>query len=163
MHLKNHIFILLTFLVFSLLSCSQPPSQNQQKAENQKPDNSLECIERVLAEDNALGVTRNHDCETISLDSTIIKYADRLGKIEFSNCPETFTLAFEKHRQAWLEMIPLAKKFPDLRGEMHDLFDIIEKSDQAETFKPLLKAVWDTWGEVDEAMKAAGFEPKTGE
>ncbi len=50
-------------------------------------------------------------------------------------------------------MIPLAETHPELRGEMHVLFDKLEKCADAETFKPLLKAIWDTWAEIETAMK----------
>jgi hypothetical protein len=75
-----------------------------------------------------------------------------MKKLDFQGCPPDFTVAFEKHRQAWNDMIPLVKKYPDLRGEMHVLFDQLEKGEDAERFKLLLKNVWDTWGEVEEAM-----------
>lgn len=36
---------------------------------------------------------------------------------------------------------------------MHILFEGFGKGKDANTFKPLLKAVWDTWGEIEVAMK----------
>ncbi|MEZ4930947.1 MAG: hypothetical protein R2788_02290 [Saprospiraceae bacterium] len=54
---------------------------------------------------------------------------------------------------AWKQMIPFVKQYPALRGEMHDLFDELEKGKDADEFKPLLKEVWVTWGAIEEAMK----------
>ncbi|MBV6442974.1 MAG: hypothetical protein EPGJADBJ_04701 [Saprospiraceae bacterium] len=59
----------------------------------------------------------------------------------------------EKHRQVWLDMIPPMEKYHDRRGEMHILFVGLEKGKDADTFKPLLKVVLDTWGEIEAAMK----------
>lgn len=50
-------------------------------------------------------------------------------------------------------MIPFVEKHPELRGEMHDLFDEVENSKDTNEFKPLLKEIWDTWGAVEVAMK----------
>lgn len=103
--------------------------------------------------DASLGKIRNHDCETISLSQTILKYTQGVKKINYSNCPKEFVDAFENHRQAWIKMLSVTDKYPDLKGEIHDLFNILEKGNDKETFKPLLKSIWDTWGEVENAMK----------
>jgi hypothetical protein len=73
--------------------------------------------------------------------------------LSFANCPKGFTEAFEKHRQAWLDLIPFVKNYPELRGEMHVLFDEFEKGPEAAKFEPLVKKIWDTWYEVENAMK----------
>ena len=62
-------------------------------------------MERVMAKDAKLGKIRNHNCEKISLSETILIYVDNLKKIDFSDCPEDFTKAFQSHQGAWLEMI----------------------------------------------------------
>mgnify|MGYP007073270431 CR=1 FL=1 len=117
------------------------------------PNPDPNCIQRIIDADNVLGKTRNHACETISMAETIQNYADGMAKLDFRGCPPDFAKAFERHRQAWIDMIPLVEKYPDMRGEMHVLFDQLEKGPDAETFKPLLKAIWDTWAEVEAAMK----------
>ena len=137
----------LTFLFF--ISCT-PSNTGRQDTHN---DISSECIASVIARDDELGTVRNHACEQISLAETIQNYVDKMGKVDFNDCPTAFKIAFEKHRQAWMEMIPLAKKYPDVRGEMHDIFNKIEKGDDKKEFKPLLKNIWDTWAEVEKAMK----------
>lgn len=100
-----------------------------------------------------MGKARNHACETISLSETIRQYADAMGKINYRNCPEDFSAAFGRHQKAWLALLPVTDQYPNLRGEMHDLFAQIEAGDHAEQFKPLVKTVWDTWAEVEAAMK----------
>ncbi len=136
-----------------LLSCDNADSKQQNPTAAQTTISPQKAIEKVIAQDETLGGIRNHACETIPLAITIQQYADGLGEIDFSNCPEEFTKAFARHRDAWVQMIPFVEKYPDLRGEMHDLFDQFEKGDEADIFKPLLKAIWDTWAEVEEAMK----------
>jgi len=137
----------------SLLACSK--SQHKQTSQQPLSTNlsSRDCVKSVIALDDSLGKVRNHACETLSLAQTIQNYANGLQRIDFRNCPPGFTAAFAKHRQAWLDMIPLAETHPELRGEMHVLFDKLEKGADAETFKPLLKAIWDTWAEIETAMK----------
>ncbi len=112
-----------------------------------------DCMKKIIAMDDSLGTIRNHACETVSLAETIRNYAASLQKLDFSSCPPSFATAFEKHRQAWLAMIPLAEKYPKLRGEMHDLFDQLKAGEDAAVFGPLLDAIWATWAEVELAMK----------
>ena len=113
------------------------------------------CIERIIALDDSLGGVRNHACETISLTETIRQYTDAMGRFDYSDCPDAFTKAIQKHRKAWLALVHLVDQYPDLRGEMHDLFEQLENGRDSATFKPLLKTVWDTWGEVERAMDSS--------
>lgn len=112
-----------------------------------------DCIQRVIALDDSMGRVRNHACETISLAQTVQNYADGMKQADFRNCPPAFADAFERHRQAWINLIPVMEKYPDMRGEMHILFNHLEIGKDAASFNPLLKAVWDTWAEVETAMK----------
>ena len=50
------------------------------------------------------------------------------------------------------------KSFPDLRGEMHDLFNEIRKRDEKTKTKleSVEKEIWGTWAEVENAK--AGIE-----
>lgn len=126
-----------------------------EKPQNERAiiDRAKSCIESVIAKDDSLGAVRNHACEKIPLAATIAQYADGMEKLDFSACPEDFKLAFSNHIAAWRNMIPIVEKHPGLRGEMHDLFEELENGEDAETFKPLMKAIWDTWGAVELAMK----------
>jgi hypothetical protein len=110
-------------------------------------------ISAIIAQDDSLGVVRNHACETIPLAQTIRDYTEALAGLDYSDCPENFTSAFASHRQAWEQLIPFAEQYPDLRGEMHDLFDQLEKGPDAERFKPLVERIWETWREVEKAME----------
>jgi hypothetical protein len=111
-------------------------------------------ISYVIAQDDSLGVVRNHASETQSLAEAIRDYTDALANLDYSQCPEEFTTAFERHRKAWAKLIPFVEKYPDLRGEMHDLFDQLEKGPEAATFKPLVDDVRVTWQEVEKTMEA---------
>lgn len=112
-----------------------------------------DCIQHIIALDDSLGRIRNYACETISMAATIRNYAEGMKKADFRQCPPEFSAAFERHRQAWLNMIPLVEKYPDMRGEMHVLFNQLELGKDAATFNPLLKNIWDTWAQVEAAMK----------
>lgn len=139
--------LLLGFLVNA---CQQNPHSGKNDATTHSPK---ACMEKVIALDDSLGRARNHACEAISLSETIRQYADGMEKISYQDCPEAFSLAFQKHREAWLALIPITDQHSELRGEMHDLFKQIESGVDSAQFKPLVKAVWDTWAEVEAAMK----------
>lgn len=114
---------------------------------------SSTCIERILAADDSLGRARNHACEQQPLSEVIANYASALAGLDFTSCPENFRAAFEGHRQAWLELLPITDRYPDLRGEMHALFEKLESGEHAKQFKPMVDRVWKTWAEVEAASK----------
>lgn len=117
------------------------------------PPHRFGCMAEAIALDDSLGRVRNHACETVPLSETIRQYAAAIEKIDFSGCPEAFSAGFKKHAAAWLALLPVTDQYPGLRGEMHALFKQLESGRHAEQFKPLVKAVWDTWGEIEGAMK----------
>jgi len=137
------------FLISFIAGCGA--SENQNSNNYSLPEQN--CIEYIIAMDDSLGTVRNHACEIVSLSKSIENYVKSMDKLDFQDCPQNFKEAFYRHKNAWTNMLILSDKYPDLRGEMHDIFDIIEAGEYAETFKPLLKNIWDTWGEVEEAMK----------
>ena len=110
-----------------------------------------DCVENILKKDDSLGTVRNHSCKEISLSKTITQYTSSLNRLDFSTCPEKFTTAFKLHITAWGEMIAVTNNHESLRGEMHDLFDKIETSSDSVIFKEKLKAIWDTWDEIEKS------------
>ncbi|WP_422103777.1 hypothetical protein [Winogradskyella sp.] len=119
-------------------------------------DTTHYCINTVLKHDDSLGAIRNHACKRISLASTIEQYVNALNRLDFNACPENFHTAFKNHAKAWTKMGEFTTQYSNLRGEMHDLFDSIETTKDSLTFKPLLKAIWNTWADV-EASKINNF------
>ena len=138
-------------IAFLLLLTACGPSESADKSDNIESD--AHCIESILEEDNRLGEVRNHACEHMSLEQTIEEYTKALEQLDYSNCPEGFTTAFNSHIQAWKSMIPTVESYSDLRGEMHDLFDQIEATAGSENFSSALAEVWETWGAVETALK----------
>lgn len=134
-------------LLIAALGCSDSSRKNI------SADAKNECIAGIMAVDDSLGKIRNHACERISMSQTITQYADAMEKFDFRNCPVEYAIAYEKHRKAWIDILAVTDKYPDLRGEMHVLFKQLEQSKDSDEFKPLLKSVWDTWAEVETAMK----------
>ncbi|NNE33177.1 MAG: hypothetical protein HKN40_12495 [Winogradskyella sp.] len=114
--------------------------------------NKTNCIENVIEKDSEFGKLRNHQCETKTLHTTIIDYTEAMRNINFENCPETFSVAFKNHITAWDSMGEFTKKYSELRGEMHNLFDSIKKTNDSLQFKILLKDIWNTWTHVEKAM-----------
>ncbi|MBK8966699.1 MAG: hypothetical protein R3D58_16195 [Saprospiraceae bacterium] len=143
---KNLTVWFLTLCVCVILAtCKTPTHQTTPPPEA--------CIQHLIALDDSLGRIRNHACETISLAQTIRNYTDGINKHDFRGCPPDFTKAFTRHLQAWNDMIPFVEKHAGLRGEMHVLFEQLEKGPDAATFIPLLRNIWDTWAAVEAAMK----------
>lgn len=148
--MKNHNLLFPAFLfTFLLFNCnnSQPADSS---GDSQNPDQT--CIEKIIAEDEKFGKIRNHACENQSLSQTVIDYTTALEGLDFSECPEAFSNAFKGHIEAWRAVIPATDKYPDLRGEMHDVFEIIETGADSTEFKALVAEVWATWGNVEKAM-----------
>ncbi len=112
-----------------------------------------ECITRIIAADDSLGTIRNHACETGTLSSSIKNYVSGIEKLNFINCPAGFKKAFTTHKKAWIAMLTITDKYPDIRGEMHDLFDQLEKGKDTVAFKKHMKKIWDTWAGIEKYIK----------
>ncbi|NNC69658.1 MAG: hypothetical protein HKN90_02430 [Flavobacteriaceae bacterium] len=112
---------------------------------------SQECVDHIFKKDDSLGTVRNHTSEEISLSETIKRYTAALNHLDFSNCPDEFSAAFNEHIVAWNQMKDVTDRYSDLRGEMHDLFDVIDKSKDSSEFRAHLKAIWDTWEPIEKA------------
>lgn len=110
-------------------------------------------METIIQKDAELGKIRNHACENQSLSRTIEDYIQALEKLSFQNCPEEFAIAFKKHIKAWDQIIPLTNEYPDLRGEMHQLFNIIGDTENGATFKAKVDEIWSTWALVEKEME----------
>jgi len=141
--MKNYF---LFFFVIILLSC------NGQEPNKDIKETSKTCIEKILEEDSSYGGIRNHSCEKISLSKTIDNYTESLDKMDFSDCPKPFSEAFKKHIDAWRAMKNVTDKYPELRGELHDLFAVIETKKDSTAFKGFHKNIWDTWKDIETAM-----------
>ncbi len=111
------------------------------------------CIEYTLSFDDSLGRIRNHQCETLSLEQSISNYLDGLSQLHMEQCPEAFREAFHVHLKAWSEMIHVVKHYPALRGEMHHLFNTLERSPDSLEFKMRLANIWTTWSAVEASKK----------
>jgi len=122
-------------------------AQNKNRAEASKF-----CMNAIFKKDSVLGELRNHEPETSSLSEAINNYVKNLDSLDFQQCPKTFEKAFQEHAQAWSDMTSVTDNYPDLRGELHDLFDKLEKSEDAVAFKKHLENIWATWRDI-EAVK----------
>lgn len=144
MKLKMNLIIVGALIVL-VFSC------NENKSTKNNTNNLSEnnCIEKVLDKDSSLGRIRNHESEELSLSNTITNYVNGLRKINFKHCPSEFTQAFDKHIQAWIRMTTVTDKYPELRGEMHDLFKQIEIGSDSLEFKKRLDEIWNTWDEIE--------------
>ena len=127
--------------------------KKKDKVDNTKSIKERTCIEKVISLDDSFGSVRNHACETVSLSEAIEQYVDNMNKLDFRSCPKTFTIAFKEHQKAWKDILTVTDNYTELRGEMHELFKIIENGRHANSFNPLLKFIWDTWTEVENSMK----------
>lgn len=113
----------------------------------------LDCIDNILKKDSELGIIRNHACENTSLSKTIDNYVYSLQVLNYNECSTEFIFAFKAHQEAWLSVKKITNNYPDLRGEMHDLFNTINKTKDSTEFKILVKDIWDTWADVEKTAK----------
>jgi len=148
--MKNSFKIsMLLLLASAIINCTT----QKQKSTPDSSINEKSCMDQVIAIDNDIGGTRNHNCEVMSLSETIKIYTAGIDKIDFKGCPSDFSKAFDDHKKAWTAMLAVTDKYPDLRGEMHDLFKILEEGKDKDSFKPLLAKIWSTWADVEKAME----------
>lgn len=125
---------------FILVSCKTNDASKQ-----------TDCINTILKQDDSLGKIRNNATKIHSISNSILSYTDALKALDFSNCPEQFSSAFKKHISAWNNMMFVTTKYPTLRGEMHEVFDKLEKSKDSTEFKRYLNKIWSTWDEIEKA------------
>lgn len=144
-----------TLIIFSLFMLPACNDDNRKKGETTKITavQQSECIRRFMSTDDSLGKIRNHACETVSLSKSIQQYVQALRKADYGICLPSFQEAVNKHLDAWQGILKITDRYPDLRGEMHALFDQLEKTKDSAAFKPLLDKIWDTWAGVEEYIK----------
>ena len=150
MKLNKIIISLIVLSILGIQGCkfSNAPTDNKQSIDL----NEKNCISNILSLDDSLGTIRNHACESISLSETIKQYVRSVNNLDFDNCPYEFTNAFKNHLKAWEDMQKFTNRYPDMRGEMHVLFDEIGKGKDKNIFEPILKEIWDTWAEIEKAQ-----------
>ena len=141
------------FLTFAPLACHCPSGRAH------PPITSEQAIRSVLARDELIGKERNLNPHRMSLAESVRQYVEGMEAIDTSDCPDDFTRAFRRHQAAWVDLEQPLEQYGDLRGEMHDLFDIIEGPDNpgAEDFKPLVANIWSTWEEVQASLDRHGI------
>ena len=145
--------ILVSIILIMITGCNSPQVKESKPSHQSIKSPEQICIERIIKEDESLGTIRNNACKNLPLSQSIKDYTEGIEKLNFENCREKFTRAFNKHKEAWTDMIPVTNNYPTLRGEMHDLFARLEKGDHAEEFKKRLKLITDTWTAVEKARK----------
>lgn len=142
----KYLFLLVLMISFQFFSCK---NQSDQRSGLQKKN----CVDAIIQKDKELGLIRNLACKDQSLSQTIHDYIGAVEKLNFGDCPEKFSLAFQAHLQAWKAIIPLTDEYPDLRGEMHQLFNIIGDGQNGAAFQDKVGDIWSTWSDVEKAMK----------
>ena len=131
------------FLFFALLLFGCNGSNTEQEKRN--------CFKQVFEKDSIFGNTRNHASEKMPLSNAITKYSKNLKSLDFSKCSEAFESAFQKHIDAWLNFKKVSDKYPLLRGELHDIFLIIEKGKDSTEFRSRLNQILETWKMVEQS------------
>lgn len=111
-----------------------------------------QCMTRVISTDDSLGLIRNFQSEKTSLSVSIGQYVAEISTLDLSECPEEFRKAFTDHVLAWQEILAVTDRYGSLRGEMHDLFEMIETGKDSVVFGDKQRRIWETWAEVESAM-----------
>ncbi|MGH1387195.1 hypothetical protein [Kordia sp.] len=138
------------FISLILLGCNGTPKKENTSIATVNPK---DCIKQIFEKDSVFGHIRNYDSEKASVTEAINNYVKNAKTLDFSNCPEGFETAFKKHVDAWLNFRKVSDKHPTLRGELHEIFAMIEKTEDSIVFKSSLKQIFDTWTVVKEASK----------
>lgn len=147
--MKSILILLPTMFLFGCIGSNGKLENSDTKIEIQEKN----CVDRVLEQDSILGHLRNQASKNISLSETIDYYANGLKSMDYTHCPENFKSAFQAHCEAWLEIKKVSDRYPSLRGELHDVFGQLEKSEDSTEFKLLVKQIWDTWKVVGESSE----------
>ena len=145
---------LISIILLLAVAC-KPEGEKKNKVIEEDSNSGKACIEHIIAMDDSLGRKRNHDCEKVALSSSIQLYLDALNNLEDGSCPDNFNSAFSKHKDAWNNILVVTDNYPDIRGEMHVLFDEIAAGSDSILFDSLLKEIWNTWTEVENASAEA--------
>lgn len=117
---------------------------------NKKPIN---CIQQIFEQDSIYGHIRNHASEKIPLSEVINNYTKDIKSLDFTQCPPQFKSAFDQHIDAWLDFKNVSDQYPSLRGELHDIFDMIGKTKDSTAYKAGLNQIMETWKVVKENAK----------
>lgn len=117
-----------------------------------------QAIRTIFDEDDRAATIRNHACEDTTLTETVRQYVAAIDAMDFSRCPADFTSAFKKHRDAWANTIPFFTAFDTLRGEMHELFAVIENEgpEQEAALEAISRPIGDSWEEVEKLARKYG-------
>lgn len=141
---------IILFLTLLLLGCNSS-SKKENTSLSIMEVKSINCVKQIFEKDSIFGNIRNHDSERVSLSEAINNYSNNLKSLDFSYCPDEFKLAFQKHAEAWLDFRKISDKHPLLRGELHDIFSIIEKGKDSTEFRSSLKQILETWKLVEKS------------
>jgi len=152
MEFRNIIF-LLAVMALANTSCKEIKDKDANVSKGKSIVIQKQCMDGIMKQDDSLGTIRNHFCETASLSETIMQYTTSLKDLDFSDCPDIFKSAFQRHIEAWLLMMPVTNQHGELRGELHTLFDKIAVSKDSTQFKIKLKRIWDTWADIEQTIK----------
>ena len=143
---------IILFLSLLLVGCNYSNKKENNLSNISQEKRSL-CVQKIFEKDSIFGGVRNHASEKKSLTETIENYSENLKSLDFTNCPENFESAFQRHVDAWLDFRKLSDKYPLLRGELHEVFAVIEKSKDSIEFKSRLDKIMKTWNEVEKSSK----------
>ncbi len=152
--LSAGVMVYVIFLGFP--ACQNAPravdGQTKEAGQSMSP---AEAIQIVLSADEQLGARRNQACKDIPVSTAIRQYVAGIDSLDFSACPEDFSTAFRRHRDAWAASVDYFAQFDNLRGEMHALFETIAEGDSAQAagYDRAMKAIMDTWSEVEAAAR----------
>lgn len=144
-------FFLVMVAVGIFTSCDRSLNRFQEK--QQVTEAEKKSMDRVIAIDDSIGKIRNKECRTLSLSQTITNYTEKMKQINMEGCPKEFSKSFDQHITSWNNLLQVTDKYPQLRGEMHDLFQKLEKSQDSAVFKKLKNDVWDTWDLIEVTTK----------
>lgn len=111
-------------------------------------------IRAVIEQDSRLGKLRNHFSEDAPVARAVEEYVAGLDALDLEHCPPDFVRALHRHRDAWHGSIAFFEEFPNLRGEIHDVFEMIRARDHSSRarLEAVEAEILSTWVAVQNSM-----------
>ncbi|MEL7020153.1 MAG: hypothetical protein AAGK47_00965 [Bacteroidota bacterium] len=117
-------------------------------------NSTADCVKRIIALDEQLGVQRNTATEEQSLSDAIQEYLDGTQQMDYTNCPPNLQPMMEQHLAAWKSVIPVTDKYADRRGKMDALFRELEQGPDSIAIKAFVQSSYNTWVRINAIVNA---------
>ena len=129
------------------------------RPKNEDPPPEIGCMASVIKADERLALARNAAPREMPIGDAVRAYLEAFESLDMSECPPPFREAIRRHLGAWRETLPWLDAYPELRGELHEVFDVIGRDERNAEFRAAVGQIIQTWSQVEQAMVDEGLFP----